>query len=162
MAEGKINSDHLRHLRDRVCAPIRDQIRIDIPIIVSKVSYIGAAFPTIKPQGNFLPYLTVAADGSNYVTKDDLQHGQHRRARLQEREQPVVIAKTIASAVAKATAAYVANDAGRQQGDVAGLLVQLSTAIYQMAVNIADTRTWTTLPRGISDLPFSDAGEWED
>ena len=62
-------------------------------------------------------------------------------------EQPVVIAKTIASAVAKATAAYVANDAGRQQGDVAGLLVQLSTAIYQMAVNIADTRTWTTLPK---------------
>ncbi len=128
------------------CAPIRDQVRIDIPIIISKVSYIGAAFPTIKPQGNFLPYLTVAADGSNYVTKT-ICNMDSVVVRDFKNEQPVVIAKTIASAVAKATAAYVANDAGRQQGDVAGLLVQLSTAIYQMAVNIADTRTWTTLPK---------------
>ncbi|HZI31747.1 MAG TPA: hypothetical protein VFF11_05360, partial [Candidatus Binatia bacterium] len=27
------------------------------------------------------------------------------------------------------------------------LFVQLATAAYQMAVNIADTRTWTTLPK---------------
>ena len=37
------------------CAPIRDQIRIDIPIISANVSYVGAAFPTLVPQGDFLP-----------------------------------------------------------------------------------------------------------
>ncbi len=30
------------------CAPVRDQIRIDIPIFVAKVSYVGAAFPTLN------------------------------------------------------------------------------------------------------------------
>ena len=47
------------------CAPVRDQVRIDIPIIVTKVSYIGAAFPTLKPQGNYVPGLTVTANGES-------------------------------------------------------------------------------------------------
>ena len=51
------------------CAPERDQVRIDIPIIVSKVSYVGAAFPTLKPQGNFQRCLTVTANGTNYNTQ---------------------------------------------------------------------------------------------
>ena len=33
------------------CAPVRDQIRIDIPIFFSKVSYVGAAFPTLIAPG---------------------------------------------------------------------------------------------------------------
>ena len=61
---------------------------------------------------------------------------------------PVVITKTIAATVVKAVAAYAANDAARQAGgDLAGLLTQVATAAYEMAVNIADTRTWTTLPK---------------
>lgn len=128
------------------CAPVRDQIRIDIPIIISKVSYVGAAFPTLVPQGNFQPVLTVTAGGKSYPTKIvasmdgiialDFKH-----------ELPVIITKTIAATVTKAVAAYAANDAARQQSDWAGLIVQLATAAYQMAVNIADTRTWTTLPK---------------
>ncbi len=63
-------------------------------------------------------------------------------------ELPVVITKTIAATVTKAVAAYAANQAANQAGgDIAGLFMQLSTAVYQMAVNIADTRTWTTLPK---------------
>ena len=50
------------------CAPVRDQVGIDIPIIVAKVSYIGAAFPTLKPQGNYVPSLAVTADGKNFGT----------------------------------------------------------------------------------------------
>ena len=128
------------------CAPVRDQVRIDIPIIFSKVSYVGAAFPTLKPQGDFQRGLTVTANGKSYNTEivcslDSIV------ARDFKNEQPVVITKTIAATVVKAAAAYVANDAARQQNEWVGLLVQASTAIYQMAVNIADTRTWTTLPK---------------
>ncbi len=128
------------------CAPMRDQIQINIPIIFSKVSYIGAAFPTIKPQGDFQRSLTVTANGKSYNTEiicslDSIVKRDYKN------ELPVVITKTIASTVVKAAAAYVANDAARQQNDWVGLLVQASTAIYQMAVNIADTRTWTTLPK---------------
>jgi hypothetical protein len=50
------------------CAPVRGQIRIDIPIIVTKVSYVGAAFPTLKPQGNYQPSLTVTANGTSQTT----------------------------------------------------------------------------------------------
>jgi hypothetical protein len=50
------------------CAPIRGQMRIDIPIIISRVSYVGAAFPTIKPQGNFQSTLTVAAARSTFFS----------------------------------------------------------------------------------------------
>ncbi len=129
------------------CAPIRDQVRIDIPIIVSKVSYVGAAFPTIKPQGDFLRSLTVTANGTNYNTQlicsmDSIVTLDYKN------ELPVVITKTIAATVTKAIAAYAANQAASQAGgDIAGLFMQLSTAVYQMAVNIADTRTWTTLPK---------------
>jgi hypothetical protein len=129
------------------CAPIRDQVRIDIPIIVSKVSYVGAAFPTIKPQGNFQHILTVSANGTNYNTQlicsmDSIVTLDYKN------ELPVVITKTIAATVTKAVAAYAANQAANQAGgDIAGLFMQLSTAVYQMAVNIADTRTWTTLPK---------------
>jgi hypothetical protein len=36
-----------------------------------------------------------------------------------------------------------------------GLLAQLGTAIYQLAVNIADTRTWTTLPKEFQYCRFA-------
>ena len=104
------------------CAPARDQVRIDIPIIFSKVSYVGAAFPTLKPQGNFQGGLTVTANGTNYNTQtvcsmDSIVTRDYKN------ELPVVITKTIAATVTKAVAAYVANDAARQQNEWVGLLV---------------------------------------
>ena len=60
---------------------------------------------------------------------------------------PVVITKTIAATVTKAVAAYAINQAAGQQDALAGLFSQIGTAVYQAAVNIADERTWTTLPK---------------
>jgi uncharacterized protein len=128
------------------CAPVRDQIRIDIPIIVTRVSYIGAAFPTLKPQGNYIPNLTVTADGKNFGTS--LVSDMDSVIGLDfKNEMPIVITKTIAAAVVKGVAAYAANAAAGQQNAWAGLVAQIGTAIYQAAVNIADERTWTTLPK---------------
>lgn len=128
------------------CAPIRDQVRIDIPIIISKVSYIGAAFPTIKPHGNFQSLLTVTASGTNYSTEtvasmDSIVVSDFKN------EQPIVITKTIAATITKAVAAYAINQAASQQSSLFALVAQVGTAVYQGAVNIADTRTWTTLPK---------------
>jgi hypothetical protein len=129
------------------CAPIRDQVRIDIPIIISKVSYIGAAFPTLKPQGNFQPSLTVSANGTNYNTQTICSMDSIVTLDFKN-EQPIVITKTIAATITKAVAAYAANQAAQQAGgDLAGLFMQIGTAAFEMAVNIADTRTWTTLPK---------------
>lgn len=228
------------------CAPVRDQIRIDIPIILSKVSYVGAAFPTLKPQGNYLPSLTVTANsiivttnntvttanstttttndaatapattgtsattndtvttagGTSTATNDTVTTTSSTTTTTNDttmtsgstttttngttvtassttttadittatassttattspianmdsvigldfkNELPLVITKTIASTITKAVAAYAANQAASQQSDIAGLFMQLTTAVYQMAVNIADERTWTTLPK---------------
>ena len=136
------------------CAPERDQMRIDIPIIVSKVSYVGAAFPTLKPHGNFQHFLTVTANGTNYNTQtvcsmDSIVTLDYKN------ELPVVITKTIAATITKAVAAYAANQAAQQAGgDLGGLFMQIGTAAFQLAVNIADTRTWTTLPKEFQICSF--------
>ena len=136
------------------CAPERSQIRIDIPIIISRVSYVGAAFPTLKPQGNFQPSLTVTAGGASHTT-ETVASMDSVIALDFKNELPVVITKTIAATVTKAIAAYALNEAARNAGgqqdalgnNFASIISQVSTAVYQMAVNIADTRTWTTLPK---------------
>ena len=128
------------------CAPARDQIRIDIPIILANVSYVGAAFPTLRPQGNYLHSLTVMADGTNATTS--LVASMDSVIGLDfKNEMPIVITKTLAATVTKAVAAYAANHAANQKNDLAGLLMQIGTSAYQAAVNIADERTWTTLPK---------------
>ncbi len=135
------------------CAPVREQVRIDIPIIVTKVSYIGAAFPTLKPQGNYIPSLTVTADGQNFNTS--LVSDMDSVIGLDfKNEMPIVITKTIAATVVKGVAAYAANQAAGQQNAWAGLVSQIGTAIYQAAVNIADERTWTTLPKEFQTCHF--------
>jgi hypothetical protein len=128
------------------CAPVRGQIRIDIPIIVSKVSYVGAAFPTLQPQGNYVPGLTVTANGTSQTTS--LVASMDSVIGLDfKNEMPIVITKTIASTVTKAVAAYAVNEAANQQNSLLGLASQIGTAVAQAAVNIADERTWTTLPK---------------
>jgi len=129
------------------CAPERSQIRIDIPILVSRVSYIGAAFPTLKFQENYMPFLTVSANGTPtstmLVASMDAVIAQDFKNEL-----PVIITKTLIATVVKGVAAYAANSAAQNAGgDLGGLLTQIGTAVYQMAVNIADERTWTTLPK---------------
>ncbi|MFZ0829160.1 MAG: hypothetical protein WAO02_17240 [Verrucomicrobiia bacterium] len=182
------------------CAPVRDQIRIDIPIFFSKVSYVGAAFPTLKPQGDYLPYLTVTAKNfvvtttttndtvttagtsdtnaapngtivtaTSTTTTTDVTTATTRNitattspiasmdsviGREFKNEMPVVITKTIASTVTKAVASYAASQAASQQNNWLAALVQISTAVYQVAVNIADERTWTTLPKEFQACHF--------
>lgn len=128
-------------------APIRDQIRIDIPILVSRLSYVGAAFPTLQPQGGQMSALRVVANGTNETT-EPLASMDSVIGKDFKNELPTIITKTIASTVIKAAASYAANDvANKEGGEIAGLLSQISTAVFQIAVNIADLRTWTTLPK---------------
>jgi uncharacterized protein len=135
------------------CAPVRDQVRIDIPIIVTQVSYIGAAFPTLKPQENYIRNLTVTADGKNFDTA--LVSDMDSVIGLDfKNEMPIIITKTIAATVVKGVAAYAANAAVNNQNDIAGLFMQIGTAVYQAAVNIADERTWTTLPKQFQACHF--------
>jgi hypothetical protein len=128
------------------CAPQRGQIRIDVPIIISRVSYLGAAFPTLQLQGYYVPTLLVTANGT--TTSTVLLSSMDSVIGLDfKNELPIIITKTIAATVAKAVAAYALNATANQSSWEVGLVSQIVTAGYQLAVNIADTRTWTTLPK---------------
>lgn len=124
----------------------RDQERIDIPIIVADVSYVGAAFPRLEVHGDYLSPLTFEAGGGSHLTQP-LASMDAIIALDFKNEWPTIVTKTLISTVAKGAAAYAANTAARQQEDWAGLLMRIGTAIAQAAVNIADTRSWSTLPK---------------
>jgi hypothetical protein len=127
-------------------AATRDQVRIDVPIIIADVSYVGAAFPKLEFHENYLPGLAVSADQVQGNT-ETIASMDSIIALDFKNEWPVIVTKTLIATVAKGAAAYGVNTAARQQDDWAGLIARIGTAVYQAAVNIADTRTWSTLPK---------------
>jgi hypothetical protein len=226
-------------------APIRDQIRIDIPTFWPQLPYLGAAFPVLKFQNNYIPSLTVTVNNPIVMTNDIVTTVTNSLVATNDivetvtntitttndvvttvtntiattnditttatntviatndivttvtnsvtvtndiattitntvimpgntnvttellasmdsvvgldfkNELPVIITKTLISTTAKAVAEHFAWEATRKKqangtlddGGIAGALVLLSASIYQAAVNIADERTWTTLPK---------------
>lgn len=130
-------------------APLRNQVRIDIPLFFTRLSYLGAAFPTLELQGGQLSALKVTAGGTNETTAL-LASMDSIIAQDFKNELPSIITKTIAATVTKGAASYALNEVANQEGGgIAGLISQIGTAVYQLAVNIADLRTWTTLPKEI-------------
>jgi hypothetical protein len=127
-------------------APIREQVRIDIPIIFANVSYIGSAWPVLRPRDGHALTLGVSAHGSQTATAT-VASMDRLIARDFEAERPALVTRTLIATLAKGAAAFVANEAASQQDDALGALVRIATLAYQASVNIADTRTWTTLPK---------------
>lgn len=133
-------------------APARDQIRIDLPLIlvgVKGVSYVGAAFPTLKPQGGHLSHLEVTA-GEAKETTALLASMDAIVGREFKDELPTIITKTMVITLAKAVKTYFSNKAAKEAGGGFGELASIiGNAVYDAGTNIADTRTWTTLPKEI-------------
>jgi hypothetical protein len=127
-------------------APTRDQVRIDVPIIVADVSYVGAAFPKLEFHEDHLSTLRVSLEGAQ-ATTEPVASMDAIVALDFRNEWPAIVTKTLIATVAKAAAAYGVNTAARQADDLGGLIARIGTAIYQAATNIADTRTWSTLPK---------------
>ncbi len=131
-------------------APHRDQFRIDIPLFIvgaNRVPYVGAALPKLEFNPNYVSPLTVAtttgSESTVQLASMDSVIGQAFRNEL-----PGIVTKTLMSTTIKATAAYFVNKTAEEQGgSVAGLISMLATAATQAAINISDTRTWTTLPK---------------
>jgi hypothetical protein len=126
-----------------------DQIRIDIPIVVTKVSYVGTAFPKLELHNGQAPNMKIKTSDGEFVT-EPLANMDAIVGLDFKNEFPTIITKTIISTVTKAVATYAANKAAENAGgSIAGWASQIGTAVYGLAVNIADTRSWTTLPKEI-------------
>jgi uncharacterized protein len=131
-------------------APERDQTRIDLPLflITPGVPYVGAAFPKLRYQGNYLSGLTISYDGTTESTVL-LASMDAVVAREFNNVLPLILTKTLVASAVKAAATYGASKGVTRGTDnnAAGLAVLVAGTIYQVAMNQADLRTWTTLPK---------------
>ena len=134
-------------------SPHLEELRLDIPIPSSKVPYVAAAFPILKVEEDYLPFLEVVTAETSTATVElaDL-------ARVRTGEYKATLGATIAQeiliATLKATATYTAGEAG---GDWA----KLAAIVWNAASTSADTRSWRSLPRavGVARVPTPADGE---
>lgn len=136
-------------------APLRDEVRIDLPLVLvgsRAVPYVGVNFPRLDFQGNYLPRITARADGHSHPTAT-IARMDSVIAQEFANELPAIVVKTLLSAGAKAAIQYGLYEATKDHG-TAGLLVMLAGTLYQAAMNQADLRTWTTLPKQFAYCRF--------
>ena len=128
--------------------PLREEVRIDFPLYLfsGDVPYVGAAFPQLRFRGNYLPVLNVRAGGQNWPTQT-VARMDAVIAREFADELPLVTTKTLAAAGVQAAAVYGLREAARRESQTFGALVNLAGMIYQYAMNQADLRQWSTLPK---------------
>lgn len=133
-------------------APVRESIRIDLPIFIvnlaaydTGVDYVGASFPRLVDRGNYEPYLNITLNGQPCRTTvlTDMDQVIHQEF---NNELPIIITRTIVATVVKAAAAYALNKAS-EQNVYANIITRVATTAYQIGMNQADLRTWTTLPK---------------
>jgi hypothetical protein len=131
-------------------APYRDQIRIDIPLflVTSRISYVGAAFPKIETVGGHADRLSISTSAGQGYNTALVASMDSVVAQDFKNEWPTILTKTLISTATKATIdAIIQKQVQDQMGVTGGLLFKAASAVAQAAVNIADTRTWRSLPK---------------
>ena len=134
-------------------APSRDQVRIDIPLflVTDQVSYIGASFPKLEYHDDFIDEIVVSSTNGSYYTSELICDLDAVVSKDFKNDWPVVMTKTLLTTATKALIARAAEEVAKQAGGTwAKYATKLGGIAYQAGTNIADTRTWQTLPKQIS------------
>jgi uncharacterized protein len=142
------NGDLVYVIFETGAAPFRDQIRIDIPVILvtSKLSYVGAAFPKIKLVPDYVPTLNVTCASGVYPTSA-IASMDSVVAQDFKNEWPTILTKTLITTATKAIIQATIQKQLNDQGAMAGLIGGLALGVVNASTNIADTRTWRSLPK---------------
>lgn len=149
-AEGKLPAEGVTYvIFETGTAPAREQIRIDVPtfIVTSKLAYVGAAFPKLKFNHDYIPALTVTSGGQSFATAtvasmDSIVANDFKN------EWPTVVAKTLITAATKAiTQGAIQKELNDRAGALGSLLGTIAATAINASTTIADTRTWTSLPK---------------
>lgn len=144
-------------------APSRTQTRFDIPLflLTDEVSYVGASFPALDYHKNYIPEVMAHAAGKTYVS-ELLCDMDAIISRDFKNEWPVVMTKTLVSTATKAIAGQAAEKAiASGSNDWKMKLAAKALNIgAQAATNIADLRSWVTLPKKYSyiRIPTPESG----
>lgn len=129
-------------------APSLKEFRIDLPLfLVSNVTYAGVAVPQLDYRDNYVTHLTAQTSSGDSYTTELVSSMDVIVSKEFKNDWPNVLTKTLISAGVKATAGYIAEQAVKDEGWAVQLAVQLANATMQAALNRADVRTWTTLPK---------------
>lgn len=128
--------------------PWLEEFRIDIPLFIRGLPYVGAAFPVLRFKDGAATSFTARAGGAGYPSSvltdmDRVVAGDFNR-RL-----PAIITMTIVSSATKAIATYLAQQAVYEQNPDAAWVVAIAGALYQIGTNSADLRIWLTLPKQV-------------
>ena len=128
-------------------APSLEQVRIDIPVPIATVNYVGISFPRLRYDPTFIPSLGVRT-GKDTVRTERICSMDAVITKEFNNDFPSILAKAVAAALTKAVASAAANIAARESGnDYAKIAVWAGTLAYQLSTNVADTRSWQTLPK---------------
>ncbi len=133
-------------------APVRVERRFDLPIVFfssqSRIPYLGVAFPTLKTADQFLPSLSVQADGKQVQTKP-LADMDAIIAKEFEKDYPIELSRAISGALAKGGLQYLATDSVRSEDDTTRAIVAVGAGLLAQMTTRADLRSWATLPKQI-------------
>lgn len=128
--------------------PWLDELRLDIPLFMRQVPYVGIALPVLKFKDGSASSFSARAGGEAYpsrvLTDMDRVVADEFNRRL-----PAIVTLTIVSSATKAIATYLAQQAVYEQNPDAAWVVAIAGALYQAGTNSADLRVWLTLPKRV-------------
>ena len=147
-AEGKAPTGVTYVIFETGSAPSRTQIRIDIPtfIISSNLAYVGAAFPRLVFDGDYIGSLGITADGQT-VNTATVASIDSVVANDFKNEWPTIVTKTLITTATKAIIQAAIQKQAESRGGMWGSLAGAIMTGINASTNIADTRTWESLPK---------------
>ncbi len=148
-AEGKASEGVTYVIFETGTAPKRDQTRIDIPtfLVTSNLAYVGASFPKLEYNDNYIPTLGISVGEETLYTAtvasmDSVIANDFKNA------WPLVVTKTLITSASKAIIqSLIEREVGKRAGWMGQLAAKALLSGASASMNIADTRTWTSLPK---------------
>lgn len=148
-ADGKTPTGITYVIFETGAAPNREEVRIDIPTIIvsDRLPYVGAAFPRLRFNDDYVSSLSVVVGGQAFATAP-IASMDSIIANEFKNEWPTIVTKTILTAVTKAvTQSAVQKELDDRAGAIGSLLGKVALTVANIGTTIADTRTWTSLPK---------------
>ena len=148
-AEGKAPEGVTYVIFETGSAPSRTQFRVDIPtfLVTSKLAYVGASFPKLVYNGDYYGSLGITV-GDQTINTATVASMDSVIANDFKNEWPTVVTKTLITTATKAIIQAVIQKQAEDRGGMwGGLIAGAVMGAVNASTNIADTRTWTSLPK---------------
>lgn len=148
-ANGRLPSGLTYVIFETGSAPYRESVRIDLPVfaLTRKLSYVGAAFPRLHFQDGGPGALSVTGAGSTLTTAV-VSSMDSVVARDFRNEWSSIVTRTILTTATRAGVDAAIQKQAQDKWGLAGqLAAKAATVAWGTSTNLADTRTWRSLPK---------------